>query len=170
MTGALSLGTGSTNVVVVNKTTSVANSKVTGLTSVAIGGTLVISSIGNPLASGDAIPLFSAGSYSGGFANIVPSTPGASLAWNTSTLATDGTLRVTSTANPQPTNIVFSTSGGQLGLFWPSDHTGWTLQVQTNNLVGTNWVDVPNSATTNLVFIPIDPNTKAAFYRLILRQ
>jgi autotransporter-associated beta strand protein len=170
MTGTLSLGTGSTNVVVVNKTTGIANSKVTGLASVAIGGTLAVNTVGNPLSGGDAIPLFTAGSYSGGFANFNPPTPGAGLTWNTSTLLSDGTLRVSSTANPQPTNIVFSASGGQLSLSWPSDHTGWTLQVQTNNVLGTNWFDVPGSASTNHVFITIDPNTKDAFYRMILRQ
>jgi hypothetical protein len=143
---------------------------VTGLTSVAIGGTLVVNSVGNPLSGGDAIPLFTAGSYGGGFANITPPTPGPGLTWNTSTLLTDGTLRVNSTANPQPTNIVISASGGQLSFSWPSDHTGWTLQVQSNNLVGGTWVDVPGSSTTNLLFIPINPNLRAAFYRMILRQ
>src|SRR5262249_27170177 len=96
MTGALSLGSGSTNVVVVNKSTGIANSEVTGLASVAIGGTLVVNIVGNPLAGGDAIPLFSAGSYSGGFASFNPITPGPGLIWNTSTLLTDGTLRVSS--------------------------------------------------------------------------
>ncbi len=170
MSGALTLQNGSSNVVVVNKTAGIANSKVTGLSSVAIGGTLVVNSVGNTLAAGDAIQLFSAGSYSGGFANIFPASPGGGLGWNTSTLLADGTLRVTSAANPQPTNIVFSASGGQLSFSWPSDHTGWTLQVQTNKLLGTNWVDVSGSSTTNHVFIPIDPNTKDAFYRMILRQ
>jgi len=170
MTDNLTLQAGSTNIVVINKTTSIANSKVTGPASVAIGGTLVVNSVGSTVAGGDAIPLFSGGSYSGGFANIIPPTPGAGLAWNTSTLATDGMLRVLSTVNPQPTNIVFSVSGGQLSFSWPSDHTGWTLQVQTNNLVGTNWVDVAGSATTNHVLISVDPNTKDAFYRMILRQ
>ena len=62
---------------VVKKTGSVANDTVTGLTSVTMGGTLVINNVGNPLAGGDAIQLFSASSgYSGSFDNIIPATPG----------------------------------------------------------------------------------------------
>jgi autotransporter-associated beta strand protein len=167
MSGALTLQGGSSNVVVVNKTTGVANSKVTGLASVAIGGTLVVNSVGNPLAGGDAIPLFSAGSYTGIFANIVPPTPGAGLVWNFSTLLSDGTLRVSSNANPNPTNLIVSVSGNQLTFSWPGDHTGWTLQSQTNSLLGT-WFDVPGSASTNQITIPVDLAKPDVFYRMIL--
>src|SRR5205823_2353864 len=120
LSGALNLSSGSTNRVVVNKTTSVANSKVSGLTSVAMAGTLVVNNVGNALSGGDAIQLFSASSYSGGFANIIPSTPGTGLTWNTSTLTTDGNLRVAGGVNPSPTNIVTSVSGTQLTLSWPN--------------------------------------------------
>jgi fibronectin-binding autotransporter adhesin len=91
MSGNLAFLTGSTNYVKVNKTTGIANDKVTGLSSVTMGGALVITNIGNALAGGDAIPLFSASSYSGSFSSIVPSTPGPGLAWNTNTRASDGT-------------------------------------------------------------------------------
>jgi hypothetical protein len=134
-----------------------------------MAGTLIINNVGNPLAGGDAIPLFSASSYSGGFATIIPATPGAGLAWNTSTLATDGTLRVIATVNPNPTNLVYSISNGQITFSWPSDHTGWTLQSQTNGLLGT-WFDVPGSASANQIIIPIDPARTDVFYRLVLHQ
>jgi fibronectin-binding autotransporter adhesin len=170
--GALSLGTGSTNVVVVNKTTGIANSKVTGLTSVAMGGTLVVANVGNALAGGDIIQLFSAsGGYVGNFANIIPLTPGANLTWDFSTINSDGMLRVLSSGPPtNPTNIVATLSGNQLTLSWPSNYTGWTLQGQTN-LPGvgltTNWQDVPGSATTNLVIIPAANGS--GFFRMILK-
>ena len=167
MNGAATLSLGSTNSIVVNKTTSVANSKVTGLTSVAMAGTLVINSVGNPLAGGDAIQLFSAGSYTGGFNTIIPATPGPNLLWNTSTLTTDGTLRVASNTNPNPTNLVVSVSGNQLTFSWPSDHTGWTLQTQTNSLFGP-WFDIPGSSTTNQITIPIDRTKLDVFYRMVL--
>ena len=168
--GALTLQAGSSNIVAVNKAATVSNSKVIGATSVAIAGTLILNVSGNPLVGGDAIPLFSAGSYSGGYSAIFPTTPGNNLVWNTSTLATDGTLRVASLTNPQPTNIVVSASGGQMGFSWPADHTGWTLQVQTNTVLGSNWFDVTGSSSTNKVFVPIDPAAKVIFYRMILRQ
>ena len=71
-----------------------------------------------------------------------------------------------------PTNIVAQVVGGNaLQLTWPPDHTGWTLQVQTNALsagLGTNWVSVAGSATTNQVMIPIGVNNGCVFYRLVL--
>jgi hypothetical protein len=72
--------------------------------------------------------------------------------------------------NTNPTNIVFSASGGNLTLSWPADHTGWRLQTQTNSLavgLSTNWVTVANSTTTNQVVVPIVPANGSVFYRLI---
>ena len=52
---------------------------------------------GNPLAAGDAIPIFnSTGTYGGSFTSVTPSTPGTGLSWDTSTIGSDGTLRVIS--------------------------------------------------------------------------
>lgn len=80
--------------------------------------------------------------------------------------ATAGTV----TINPNPTNIVFAVSGNQLTLSWPSDHTGWQLQAQTNALsvgLNTNWVNVAGSTTTNELVMPISPANGSVFYRLI---
>lgn len=74
--------------------------------------------------------------------------------------------------NTSPTNIVFSASTGNLTLSWPLDHTGWTLQAQTNDLsvgLSTNWVDVPNSSATNQTTVPMDSTNGSVFYRLIYR-
>jgi Immunoglobulin domain/Concanavalin A-like lectin/glucanases superfamily len=76
--------------------------------------------------------------------------------------------------NLAPTNIVVSVSGNnQVTLRWPTDHTGWTLQAQTNDLsvgIGTNWVDVSNSSSTNQMVIPVNPTNPSVFYRLIYRR
>jgi len=78
-----------------------------------------------------------------------------------------------SIVNTTPTNIVATVSGTNLTLSWPADHTGWRLLTQTNNLAhgisrNTNdWGTVANSASTNLVIIPIDPAKPTEFYRLI---
>lgn len=175
LSGSLTLQSGSTNVVVVNKTSSIANSKVNGLASVSIGGTLVINSVGNPLANGDAIPILSSlGGYSGGFSQIVPTTPGAGLAWNTSTLTNDGNVRVQTSGPPtNPTNLLHSFLAGQLTLSWPSNYTGWALQAQTNPVgtgINTNWFDVPGATNTNQIVISISPTNGSGFYRMILRQ
>jgi hypothetical protein len=78
-------------------------------------------------------------------------------------LATTG-----SAVNTSPTTLTFSVSGGLLTLSWPSDHTGWTLQAQTNNPAGinTNWVSVPGSTLTNQVVYPLNGTDGSVFYRL----
>jgi hypothetical protein len=71
--------------------------------------------------------------------------------------------------NTNPTNITATMVSGALNLSWPADHTGWTLQVQTNSLstgLSTNWFNVPNSTTTNMVTVPIVTGNGCVFYRL----
>ncbi len=83
---------------------------------------------------------------------------------------TGATGAVTVTVNSSPANILFTTANSTLTLSWPLDHTGWTLQAQTNDLtvgISSNWVDVDGSTTTNQVAIPIDPNSPCVFYRLV---
>ncbi len=75
----------------------------------------------------------------------------------------------------QPVSLVrplFSVgmTGGHLDLIWPQDHTGWSLQEQTNALstgLGTNWVTVPGSTLTNQILLPISPADSTAFFRLV---
>jgi hypothetical protein len=69
-----------------------------------------------------------------------------------------------------PTNLLASVAGNQLTLSWPADHIGWRLQVQTNPLatgLGTNWVDVPNSNTTNSQSFEMGYDNNSVFYRLV---
>jgi hypothetical protein len=79
-------------------------------------------------------------------------------------------LSVYSPVNTNATNITASVSGGNLTMSWPTDHTGWRLQAQTNSLntgLGTNWANVAGSATTNQVVVPIVTTNGAVFYRLV---
>ncbi|HEY2082845.1 MAG TPA: discoidin domain-containing protein, partial [Verrucomicrobiae bacterium] len=70
-----------------------------------------------------------------------------------------------STATPQ---LAFGATGGQMQLNWPMDHVGWRLEMQTNALnSGAAWVTVSNSATTNQLFMPINPTSTGAFFRLV---
>ncbi len=114
------------------------NDLVRGLTSVAYGGTLTLSNLAGTITASNTFKLFSANSYSGAFAALTPASPGPDLAWNTNTLATDGTLRVVSTI---PATITNTVSGSLLTLSWLADHIGWRLQAQTNAIsvgLGTN--------------------------------
>jgi autotransporter-associated beta strand protein len=137
------------------------------------GAALVVTNIGSTnLVAGDSFALFST-PISGSFSAItLPSLPNGSVTW-TNKLALDGTIAVVAvtmvnTNSPYLTNSV---SGGNLNLSWPTDHIGWTLQAQVNATVkglGTNWVDVPGSVTTNVVSVPLSKTNGSAFYRLKL--
>lgn len=137
------------------------------------GATLTVNNIGSTsLAAGDTFTLFST-PVNGAFTTVnLPPLPDGSVRW-TNRLALDGTIAVvaTSVINPNSPFLTSSVSGGSLTLSWPSDHTGWILQMQTNALgkgLGTNWVDVPGSTSTNTVSILIAPANEAVFYRLKL--
>jgi autotransporter-associated beta strand protein len=135
-------------------------------------GTLSVTNVGSALQAGDTFQLFSATSYAGAFAatNLPPL--GNNLYW-TNQLALNGTLAVASSVSTLPTNIVWSLAGTSLVLSWPSDHTGWRLLVQTNNLASglslnpNDWMTVANSSTTNQVSVPVIPAQPAEFYRLV---
>src|SRR6202012_498879 len=80
------------------------------------------------------------------------------------------TVNVASPVNAQPTNIVVTAGSGQLTLQWPTDHTGWRLQAQTNNGttgLTTNWYDVSGATLTNQIIVPVNPTNGSVFYRLV---
>ena len=59
---------------------------------------------------------------------------------------------------------------GQAAFSWPSDHTGWWLQMQTNALnvgLNTNWITLSGSDATDQVFLPIGPAGGSVFFRLV---
>jgi hypothetical protein len=63
----------------------------------------------------------------------------------------------------------FALSGGQVQLVWPQDHTGWSLQAQTNSSsdgITTNWVTIPASTLTNQMAFPIGLTNGSVFFRL----
>jgi hypothetical protein len=139
------------------------------------GATLTVANIGSTnLAAGDTFTLFTT-PISGAFSTVtLPALPTPDLYW-TNRLALDGSIAVATagTINSTSTNITASVSGGTLTLSWPQDHTGWTLQAQTNAPgvgIGSNWFDVSGSASTNSVTIPIAPANGSVFFRLKLIQ
>lgn len=158
----------------VNKSGSVfTTDRLQGPTAISYGGTLKIVLSGSALAAGDSFKLFDAAAYSGDFAAFDPPSPGTGLAWDTANLALTGTLAVKTATGPDPTptSITYSYSVNALELQWPTTHTGWLLQAQTNSLsvgISGNWVSWPASATTNRVVVQPDPAQGTVFYRLIL--
>jgi hypothetical protein len=146
------------------------NDLIRGLASISYGGTLNVTNLSGTLAPGDSFQLFQAGSYNNSFAATNLPALAIGLGW-TNSLSTDGRIAVISVVNLTPTNIVVGMpTPNALDLSWPLDHTGWTLQAQTNSSdvgLGTNWVPVGGSASTNHVVVTIDPANGTVFYRLV---
>jgi hypothetical protein len=68
-----------------------------------------------------------------------------------------------------PVSLVSSHSGVALTVSWPQDHIGWFLQAQTNRVnvgLGSNWITLPGSSTTNQYILPINLTNGCVFLRL----
>lgn len=68
------------------------------------------------------------------------------------------------------TTLNASINANQVQLDWPVDHTGYRLQMQTNSPgsgLGTNWITVVNSISTNQMNFPISTTNGSVFFRLI---
>ena len=86
----------------------------TGLTGVACGSTIIVTSLGTAaLAAGGRFALFSGGTITGNFGNVILPALAAGLVWNTNNLNVNSTISVIA-ANP--TNLRFNVSGNLLSL------------------------------------------------------
>jgi hypothetical protein len=66
--------------------------------------------------------------------------------------------------------MTMANTGGQVTLTWPTDHTGWLLQSQTNPLstgLGTNWVTVSGSEADHQFAGPSGATNESVFFRLV---
>jgi autotransporter-associated beta strand protein len=175
VSGAATMNIGSTYLVNLDRTNSATYGKVSASGAITYAGTLLVTNVGPVLHVGDTFALFSSANTS--FSSIVLETNdvanGVTYTWNNN-VTTSGSISVatvTSPVNSNPTNIAFSvTSGTNIVLSWPSDHTGWTLQSQTNVPgigIGTNWANVPGSTGVDTVTNFINPTNGSVFYRLM---
>jgi autotransporter-associated beta strand protein len=141
---------------------------------ITFAGTLQLTNIAGALAAGDAFKIFNATNYTGSFANIVPANPGSGLAWDTSTLASDGTLRIRASSQ-RPVIATTSVTGGAF-IF---SGTGGTPSATYYVLSSTNLAAAPSAWSrirTNAfgstgsfsVTNNIDPNTPQRFFLLEL--
>jgi autotransporter-associated beta strand protein len=113
------------------------------------GGTLRVNVTGPALAGGDEFAIFTFVTASGAFSGIEPPTPGPGLAWDTSQLTVDGTLRVVVLPKPGITapmmsedNIVFSgTNGAPGGIIYVLSSTNIALPVADWARIATNFFD-----------------------------
>ena len=125
------------------------------------GGTLNVTLAGT-VSGGEVFVLFMAGGFSGSsFSTInLPVLP-AGFTWDTSKLASNGTLTV------WPPRLIVSQSGNLLSFSWGI--AGFKLQSQTNALsvgISSTWYDYPGGDTSP-VDVTIDPANPAVFFRLV---
>ena len=172
ISGALALNSGSTITMELNTALAQISDEISGMSSVAYGGTLVVANLGSALKEGDSFKLFNAAEFRGSFDQMTLPELAADLAWS-NTLAVNGTLSVVSTVpsvNPTPTTMAFSVSGvgthQTMSFSWPEDHIGWTLEANTNRLNDSSWFPVSGSVLTNELNIPVYPDAPGAFFRL----
>jgi autotransporter-associated beta strand protein len=153
------------NVVMVLTNAGVSSKLVAG--SIVYGGTLTPVNLGATLVAGNTFTLFGAGSQSGNFSSILGS-PGTGLGYSFNPAT--GVLSIVATVNTNPTNITATVSGNVLTLSWPADHLGWHLQAQTNSIangLGTNWVTIPSSSSSNTYTNTINTSNATVFYRMV---
>jgi len=152
--------------IAINKSLSQSNGlvAVSGVLTNVGAGVLTITNFGPALAAGDSFKLFSKPLPNGGALAIAPLVPAMGFGW-VNNLAVNGTLGLVTVAT-NPVNLTASCCNGELTLSWPSNHTGWRLEAQTNGL-GTNWVVVSGSTLTNLFNIPVVITNGSVFFRLL---
>ena len=144
------------------------SSDVLNASNIVMGGTLSISNLNGSFAAGDAFKLFAAPVATGSFTTIVPANPSPSLAWDTSTLTTDGTIRVVpnvpqfSAVTVVPGGIVLAgTRGTPGGTFYVLQSTNVAAPLNLWTTTSTNSFDLSgNFRITNA----INPSLSRLFY------
>jgi autotransporter-associated beta strand protein len=162
-----------TNLMEVNATT-LASDLVQGLTNVTYGGELKVVNLSGAYAAGNSFKLFDSLSYGGAFARINPTTPGAGLAWDTTSLAVNGTLKVVSVASPPHFNSpVLSGSTLTLSGGGGAPNANYILLASTNvaltvpswDRVTTNQFD---SSGNFSISMPVTPELPQRFFLIQL--
>ena len=154
-----------------NRTNTPATNDMLAATSFTATGTLTVTNLGPTLVTGDKFKLFSL-PVSGFSSVLLPAANAAgtiTYVWQDD-LAVDGSIKLLSGFSITPTNLTYVLSGDMLEISWPQDHTGWTLQAQTNSLsvgISNNWFTVAGSTLTNRIYMPVNPNNGAVFYRMV---
>ncbi len=91
-----------------NKTAATSD-QIIGSGNISYGGTLSVANLAGTLAAGDSFKLFGGAAYIGTFAAISPATPGNGLIWDTSSLNSNGMLKIAvGTASPTISDITVS--------------------------------------------------------------
>jgi fibronectin-binding autotransporter adhesin len=176
--GVIGTLTASSNVVLsgttmmdVNKTAAT-HDQLSSSGNIAYGGTLSVANLAGTLAAGDSFALFSGATYTGAFAAINPATPGAGLVWDTSSLNSNGTLKIAAATVP-PTISSITASGGNIVISGTNNAgSGGTYHVLASTnlaLPFTNWTTLSSgtfNGSGNFLFTNSMGGNQKQFYRL----
>ncbi len=163
----LSLAEGCTTFMELNGQT-LTNDQVRGLSNVTYAGTLVLTNVAGTLAGGQSYRLFSAATSSGNFSALLPSSPGANLAWSFN--PGNGTLSVTSIAPPNITNWNYSAGGFTLSGEGPAGRAYRVLVATNLAMPPTSWNSIATGFFVNGVFSVTDNQATdftQRFYRVV---
>jgi autotransporter-associated beta strand protein len=146
-------------------------------TKITYGGTLNVVTKTGAIALSDSFKLFDANTYAGSFSAITPATPGAGLAWDTNSLAINGTLNVVVGVTAPTTNATITKvtlSGTNMLVHGTNNNVpnnqGRYVVFATTNLITplTNWTPVStnnyNPDGTLDFTNPIVPGTPRQYY------
>src|ERR1039458_2984113 len=114
------------------------------MTKLTYGGTLVVNNQAGSFSATNTFKLFNASTFAGAFSSISPPIPGTGLDWNTTTHATDGTLRIIDVVVSKTTNVVESRFGSSTG---GSDNPAFSFNGFSGTVVGNNqagWICARN--------------------------
>jgi uncharacterized protein with beta-barrel porin domain len=141
---------------------------VSGLSSIDYAGSLLVTNVAGKAAVGQSFQLFSALNPSGRFDSITTLGSADGLLWRFN--PAEGVLSATASGRA---NLICNVSVTHLTVSWPSDHLGWSLATQTNNLAyglsldPADWATIPGTESTTSMTIPLDRGHTAGFYRLV---
>jgi fibronectin-binding autotransporter adhesin len=125
------------------------------------GGTLVITNLisSKPFTNGTIVKLFDAGTYVAGPVPVQPNSPAPGLMWDTSSLAVDGTLRVTTTTAPTLANAARLSDGNITFQINGALGQGYSVRGTTNiALPLTNWSILQSGTITTTPYTFTDLN------------
>jgi fibronectin-binding autotransporter adhesin len=145
------------------------NDQVVGISALNYGGSLVISNLGaQAFTNGTVLKLFEAATYFPGPVAVQPNSPAPGLMWDTSSLAVDGTLRVTTTTATVLGNAARLTDGNITFQINGALGQGYTVRGTTNSALPlASWTILQSGTitTTPLVFTDLNAtNYPLRFY------
>lgn len=158
-------------ILTLDRTNAQTAAKISGVTSVTYGGTLIVTNVGSALQSGDTFTLFQATNYSGSFATIILPSLGTGLTWNTNNLVVKGSISVGLAISP--TTLALSSSENSSGYLDPLTFTATVTPTNASGNViffngatpfSTNTLVLGIATSSSSSILPRGTNTITAIY------